>query len=71
VGDFLFILIKMLSFTVMSSNCMTVMSQEITQSIRTTPNKVEVTSSNPHPPLVWTCQQKKKKICMNSYTKIY
>jgi hypothetical protein len=34
--------------------------QEIAQSVRTTPNETEITSSNLPPPLVWTCQKKKK-----------
>jgi hypothetical protein len=33
--------------------------QEIAQSAGTTPNEAKVTSSNPPPPLVWTCQKKK------------
>jgi hypothetical protein len=35
--------------------------KEVAQSVRITPNKVEVTSLNPPLPLVWTCQKKKKK----------
>jgi hypothetical protein len=35
--------------------------QKVTRSVRITPNKVEVTSLNPPPPLLRTCQKKKKK----------
>ena len=34
--------------------------QNVAQSIRITLNEVEVTSLNSLPPLVWTCQKKKK-----------
>jgi hypothetical protein len=35
--------------------------QEVVQSIETTSNKTDVTSSNLLSPLTWTCQKKKKK----------
>jgi hypothetical protein len=35
-----------------------IVSQEIVQSVRTTPNEVEVTNSNSSLSLVWTCQKK-------------
>jgi hypothetical protein len=34
--------------------------QEVGQTVGTTPNKAEVTSANPPPPLMWTYQKKKK-----------
>jgi hypothetical protein len=34
--------------------------QKVAQSVETTPNEVEVTSSNLPSPLLWTCKKKKK-----------
>jgi pentatricopeptide repeat protein len=36
--------------------------KEVVQSVGTTPREANVTTSNPPPPLVWTCQKKKKQL---------